>query len=321
MSSPTRWLARGVCALVISMAVSVAAAVPQAQSISGIVETIDGKRLRHEDVRVTNIGGTVTSDSGEFAFVLPSDLRPGDPIELSVANWVIISPWQGRTFVPRRKADIIQIRVRRKGDPSLLTDPKLVQQIVTGITSRLSPGLALSVQPDKFLGDEATTLGFSVDQLKSAIDEWVKKVKEPYQKGLAALYARRWAEAGRYIQQSIGSSEVDLVEKYISLANADSGQGRYEQAEGALTKARAIQGENSTVLNGLGEVLHDEFKYAEAEAVFKKALAIRERELGLGHPDVAQVLNNLAALYVAQVRYADAEPLYTRALAIMEKTL
>jgi CHAT domain-containing protein len=50
-------------------------------------------------------------------------------------------------------------------------------------------------------------------------------------------------------------------------------------------------------------------------------LAIREKTLGVIHPDVAISLNNLASLYFAQSRYADAEPLHKRALAIREEGL
>ena len=62
-------------------------------------------------------------------------------------------------------------------------------------------------------------------------------------------------------------------------------------------------------------------RYAEAEPLYKRALAIREKALGPDHPDVGTALNNLAALYRAQGRYAEAEPLYKRALAIREKAL
>jgi CHAT domain-containing protein/tetratricopeptide (TPR) repeat protein len=62
-------------------------------------------------------------------------------------------------------------------------------------------------------------------------------------------------------------------------------------------------------------------RYAEAEPLCKRSLAITEKALGPDHPDVAQSLNNLALLYRAQGRYAEAEPLYKRALAIFEKAL
>ena len=52
-----------------------------------------------------------------------------------------------------------------------------------------------------------------------------------------------------------------------------------------------------------------------------RSLAIREKQLGENHPDVAQSLNNLASLYESQGKYEEAEPLYRRSLAIKEKQL
>ena len=70
----------------------------------------------------------------------------------------------------------------------------------------------------------------------------------------------------------------------------------------------------AATLNNLAERYKEEGRYADAEPLYKRALAIREKALGPDHPAVAQLLNNLADLYTAQGRYADAEPLYKRAL-------
>ena len=74
-------------------------------------------------------------------------------------------------------------------------------------------------------------------------------------------------------------------------------------------------------LNNLAVLYQAQGRYAEAEPLYKRALAIREKALGPDHPDVGTRLNNLAGLYRAQGRYAEAEPLYQRALAIREKAL
>jgi tetratricopeptide (TPR) repeat protein len=59
----------------------------------------------------------------------------------------------------------------------------------------------------------------------------------------------------------------------------------------------------------------------EAEQLYRRALAIRERELGANHPDVAVILNNLAVLEAAEGSYDDAQPLFERALAIRQSAL
>lgn len=57
---------------------------------------------------------------------------------------------------------------------------------------------------------------------------------------------------------------------------------------------------------------------AEAERLYLRSLAIREKEQGPNHPDVATTLNNLAGLKAAQGNYEAAQPLLERTLAIRE---
>ncbi len=105
-------------------------------------------------------------------------------------------------------------------------------------------------------------------------------------------------------------------------------KGNYLEAERQL-KAALKEAEGfgpqaprlATSLNNLAELYRAQGKYAEAEPLHKRALAISEKALGPEHPHVATSLNNLAALYNAQGKYAEAEPLYKRSLAIFEKAL
>jgi tetratricopeptide (TPR) repeat protein len=62
-------------------------------------------------------------------------------------------------------------------------------------------------------------------------------------------------------------------------------------------------------------------KYADAVPLARRVLAIREKEQGPDHPDVATALNNLALLYLVHGRYLEAEPHFKRSLAIREKAL
>jgi tetratricopeptide (TPR) repeat protein/CHAT domain-containing protein len=59
--------------------------------------------------------------------------------------------------------------------------------------------------------------------------------------------------------------------------------------------------------------------YAEAERLYRRALAVEEKALGATHLKVAQTLNGLANVYWEQGKYADAEELYKRALGISER--
>ncbi|MEE8176619.1 MAG: tetratricopeptide repeat protein, partial [Acidobacteriota bacterium] len=74
-------------------------------------------------------------------------------------------------------------------------------------------------------------------------------------------------------------------------------------------------------LNNLAGLYNSQGKYAEAEPLYRRALAIAEAILGPEHPNVAPGINNLGALYLAQGKYAEAEPLFQRSQAIWEKAL
>jgi tetratricopeptide (TPR) repeat protein len=73
----------------------------------------------------------------------------------------------------------------------------------------------------------------------------------------------------------------------------------------------------ATGLNNLAVLLSATNRLAEAEPLYRRALAIDEKRFGPEHPDVARDLNNLAGLLRATNRLAEAEPLYRQVLRIL----
>jgi tetratricopeptide (TPR) repeat protein len=55
-------------------------------------------------------------------------------------------------------------------------------------------------------------------------------------------------------------------------------------------------------LNNLASLYNAQGRYADAERLFKRSLAIREKDLGPNHPNVASVLNNVADLGTVRCR-------------------
>ena len=53
-------------------------------------------------------------------------------------------------------------------------------------------------------------------------------------------------------------------------------------------------------LNNLAQLYETQGRYDEAESLYQRALATRERVLGPDHPRVALSLNNLARLYLSR---------------------
>jgi tetratricopeptide (TPR) repeat protein len=108
---------------------------------------------------------------------------------------------------------------------------------------------------------------------------------------------------------------------YTIIANARTGEtGNYTLSWRKTTSDDLALAE-AHKLNQQALQLYNQGQYAAAIPLVERALAIREKVLGLEHPDVATSLNNLAALYQNMGNYQKAEPLYQRSLAISEKVL
>ena len=65
----------------------------------------------------------------------------------------------------------------------------------------------------------------------------------------------------------------------------------------------------ATSLDALAVLYKNQARYADAEPLYKRALAITEKALDPDNPTVGAALNNLAELYEDQGRYPEAEPL------------
>lgn len=117
---------------------------------------------------------------------------------------------------------------------------------------------------------------------------------------------------------------------YMQAASEAYSQQRYKQAEKELAKARVEAekyGDNdkelrlAITLNELGLVYMEEDKPAEAERLFKRALAMRQKVQGPDHVDVAAQLDNLASACDAQGISKEAKNFCERALEIRKKAL
>jgi tetratricopeptide (TPR) repeat protein len=74
-------------------------------------------------------------------------------------------------------------------------------------------------------------------------------------------------------------------------------------------------------LDDQGRSCFERGEYLPAELFYKRALSIREKELGPNHPDVATSLNNVALVCAKEGNNDEALKLYTRAWEIREKAL
>jgi tetratricopeptide (TPR) repeat protein len=89
-----------------------------------------------------------------------------------------------------------------------------------------------------------------------------------------------------------------------------------QKDEGA---AAVAQEDEAAALAARAAALQQAGKYSEAIPLAQQVIAIREKQLGPEHPDVAEALANLGHLYFERGRFDDAELPLGRAQAIFEQ--
>ena len=92
----------------------------------------------------------------------------------------------------------------------------------------------------------------------------------------------------------------------------------------AALKAIEFEGEDQRLaitLNDLALLYATQRRFAEAEPLYRRALAVWEKIGGPERQGVATTLNNMGMLYRDQRKYVEAEPFLRRSLAIREKIL
>src|SRR6266699_2132216 len=75
------------------------------------------------------------------------------------------------------------------------------------------------------------------------------------------------------------------------------------------------------LLSHVATYLSDCSRYAEAEALFQRAIRRGEQVLGVDHPQVGEAICGLATLSWRQGKYGEAEPLFQRAIHLGEQML
>ncbi len=121
-------------------------------------------------------------------------------------------------------------------------------------------------------------------------------------------------------------AQVEPWQSHMDAATTAYQQGNFPEAEkqlgAALKEAEGFGPQDprlATTLNNLAELYRAQGKYAEAEPLHKRALAIREKALGPEHPHVATSLMNYARLLRETGRSAEAAKMEARAKAIRAK--
>ncbi len=92
-------------------------------------------------------------------------------------------------------------------------------------------------------------------------------------------------------------------------------------AVSSTRRAKRVATEAVTALDSLALLYQEQGRFAEAESLHVRNLAIREEHLGKDHPSIAQALINFSTLLIQQGKYADAEERVRHALKILSRVL
>jgi tetratricopeptide (TPR) repeat protein len=119
-------------------------------------------------------------------------------------------------------------------------------------------------------------------------------------------------------EHHLSADDSDVLDSLNRLANLYLGQARYAEAEQLYRKVLAMRQEESgpqvaAALNGLALLHIRREEFVLAEKWCHQALAISEH---ISEPDRKSLLNTLGLIYQAQGNYAEAEKLYLRVLEI-----
>ncbi|MDB5805826.1 MAG: uncharacterized protein JWN73_3148 [Betaproteobacteria bacterium] len=148
-------------------------------------------------------------------------------------------------------------------------------------------------------------------------------------------------------EKELGPEHPTTLATLTNLGNVMLLQGKFKQAEQVFRRVLAAREkvlgpehpDTAVSLNNVANALFEQFKQdegaapasrrlrsataqqPEAEVLYRRALAIQEKQLGPNHPALAATLNNLGVLLAGRGLYPDAEAMHKRAIAIAEKSL
>lgn len=311
-----------------------------------VIHVADAEDEPVAGVVLSNKGDGTHSDATDSAGItrlaLPKAARPNDWIHLQVhkgtagnANWILISPWDGRVAVPpfdNKPDQFVAVVVAKKFDKRLLANPDALRAMAEIMLSEIAPKTSgetiTEAQRRAVLIEVAKKYGLGADEIDQAIRAWGEQANDPYEKGLAALYEQHYRLATELLTESrkirkskLEKDKAEVVDVDMRLGQSLYEQGKYQESANIYREAADLRPDDATIMNNLALSLTLAGSYADAGPLYKRALAIDEKALGPHHPGVATDLNNLAGLYVRQGKYAEAEPLFKRALTILEKAL
>ena len=205
-----------------------------------------------------NGSGVLTLKGGNARIKLAPETKAGSLVFLQILSspkghdYVTI-PSDGSLTVPsfeNESGNFAVVVVMERGDRDALRNPRALRAITAQTVKATRPkGKELEITDEELkaaLAEVAKSYGLASQDLDKAIRAWGEKTSDPYEKGLAAFFAKNYPEATKELSDSIAMREEQMA-----------------KAQNELGDARFIRGMS----------LRQEGKYREAAEDYQKALS------------------------------------------------
>ncbi len=166
-------------------------------------------------VALKELGGepSRTKAHGLFSIVLPSALKAGDPLTLSVEakDWGIQYPLDGEIVVPGDlEKQLVEVRLLLVGSKKFWSADR-IEKFIRDTADKAKAQVKVDGKPreidfSRYIKEWAVQYGFSAQQAKEEIDRWVAETEQKQDDllklGLAAYARKNFGEASKLLSES-----------------------------------------------------------------------------------------------------------------------
>src|SRR4051794_1594434 len=230
--------------------------------------SVSAPTTKQSPQRSTAAGRTATDSFGEARVRLGAQTKPNDVILLEIVGYpkdkdlVFISPWDKWTRVPpfeNEAQNFVPVTLAERGDRTCLENTACIRAAAAQINKENAPRAAREQRSSEEQGKEAlatvaTQFGLTPQEIDQAIRAWGERAEDPYDKGLAALYEKRYPEASAELEKSLSTrkkAEATAREKTADtaffLGQSLYEQGKYRDSAAAYEEAASRRPEDATV--------------------------------------------------------------------------
>jgi len=281
--------------------------------------------------------GPPTDSAGRTRIRLASKTMPHAIVALSIVtptDLVFISPWDNQVRVPpfeNESQNFAGVVLAQRGERALLENGTVVSSVLAKMnqaTSTKDSSTQSPVRPADALSQVSQVFGVQPSDITEAISEWSQRTTDPYDKGLASLYAGDLNDATAKLtnalvlrEQSIQNGTRDAADAAFFLGEVLFRRGQYSQAAAAYRKGLGYRPGDPAITNNLGLTLMQAGDYAGAEPLLRLAITTIEAARGSNDPDIVFALNNLGAMLIQKGDIGGAKALFRRGLEIRRVAL